>query len=99
MGGIIAEAQIQPLFTSTDIYVYTGKGKDSQNRTALQDLTQSTVLHETLHNLSGMDDPSLYYALTCATAIFPNGMGCRRLTGSNTDVINAMLVQYGCALQ
>ena len=53
--GITASAQTQP--PGTDVYIAT-------QQKAREQLTQATILHEALHNLTGLDDPDLYYALT-----------------------------------
>jgi hypothetical protein len=48
---------------------------------------QSTLLHETLHRLTGLNDHDLYKLLT----------GKELEEGKPTDVINKALVQNGCA--
>lgn len=78
--GIVASAQVQP--PATDVYFYTGKQ-------ALKNITQSTLLHETLHRLTGKNDHDLYKLLT----------GKELEEGKPTDVINQALVQNGCANQ
>jgi hypothetical protein len=50
-----AESQLQP--PGTDVYIDT-------LAEALPNLTQGTILHESLHNLSGLDDQDLYQVLT-----------------------------------
>ena len=77
---IVAQAQIQP--PATDIYLFSGKQ-------AIKNLTQSTVLHETLHNLTRMDDYQLYKLLT--------GKELDRTWP--TSVINTVLIQNGCVAQ
>ena len=52
----------------------------------MKKLTQSTILHESLHNLTGLDDPDLYSLLT----------GGGTLPAGPTDVINTALIQLGC---
>jgi hypothetical protein len=76
--GIVAQAQIQP--PATDVYFFTGKQ-------ALNNITQSTLLHETLHRLTSLNDHDLYKLLT----------GKELEEGKPTDVINNALVQNGCA--
>jgi hypothetical protein len=53
---------------------------------ALKYLTQSTILHESLHNLTGYSDEALYTLLT------GHGLG-----GLPTQAINDALVSAGCA--
>jgi hypothetical protein len=77
--GTVAQAQIRP--PATAVYIYTGKE-------ALKSLTQSTVLHEALHNLTGKTDPELYELLTG-----------KKLGTQPSVVINSVLVQNGCAAQ
>jgi hypothetical protein len=67
----------EPLGTPHDVYINTG-------RDALKQLTQATVLHETLHNDTGLNDPQL--------EIF---LGLTPTTGA-TDVINKVLEDNGC---
>ena len=75
---IVAEAQAQP--PSTDIYINT------RTKIWKEWLTQSTILHEALHNLSGLNDSALAEILgTSLTA-----------TGA-TNTINKVLVKNGCA--
>jgi hypothetical protein len=78
--GTVALAQSQP--PGTDVYIATQKS-------ATPNLTQSTILHEALHNLTGLSDEDLYRALT-GTA-FPKG--------SPTSIINKPLVDNGCAVK
>jgi hypothetical protein len=73
----VASAQTQP--PGTDAYIATQKN-------ALKNLTQATILHESLHNLTGLDDPDLYNLLT--GKILPPGP---------TVIINTVLEQNGCA--
>ena len=75
--GTVASAQTQP--PGTDAYIATQKN-------ALKNLTQATILHESLHNLTGLDDPDLYNLLT--GKILPPGP---------TVIINTVLEQNGCA--
>jgi len=75
-GGTVAVAQVQP--PSTDVYIATQKK-------ALTYLTQSTILHESLHNLTGLGDVDLYYLLTG-----------KKLPAGPTVVINTVLEQHGC---
>jgi hypothetical protein len=77
--GTVAQAQIQP--PATNIYLYTGKE-------AVKNLTQSTVLHESLHNLTKLNDEQLYKLLTG-----------KDLGLQPSVVINTVLVQNGCAAQ
>jgi hypothetical protein len=63
----------------TDVYIAT-------QAKALHYLTQSTILHESLHNLTGLDDGDLYYRLS----------GQRLCTTCKSDLINVVLVQNGC---
>jgi hypothetical protein len=74
--GIVATAQTQP--PSTDVYFATQKN-------ALKNLTQSTVLHESLHNLTGLDDDDLYYLLST-----------QHLLLRKSVIINTVLEQNGC---
>lgn len=66
---------------ATNAYLYTGKD-------ALRNLTQSTVLHEALHNLTKLDDDELYKLLTG-----------KELGFQPSAVINTVLVQNACAAQ
>ena len=77
--GTVAAAQVQP--PATDVYIGT-------QTNALKYLTQSTVLHETLHNLTVRSDKDLYKALTGKT--LPDG--------APTSLINDALVKNGCAV-
>ena len=77
--GVVASAQVQP--PGTDIYLAT------QMR-ALNYLTESTILHEALHNLTGLDDNKLYNRLSGTTCGFGN---------SKSAVINTLLISNGCA--
>jgi hypothetical protein len=79
----VAKAQMR--FPGTDIYLYTGTRK-VLGKNPLQLLTSATVLHETLHNVTGLDDDQLYNALT--------GL---QLNGTASAAINDVLVQNGCA--
>jgi hypothetical protein len=74
---IVATAQVQP--PGTDVYLATQKD-------ALKNLTQATILHESLHNLTGLDDPDLYKLLTG-----------KKLPDGPTAIINTVLEQNGCA--
>ncbi len=78
---IIAEAQTQP--PGTDVYLNTNP---AFSKLVQKKLTQSTILHEALHNLTGLEDPALMETL--GTSPGPNGA---------TDTINQVLVQNGCA--
>jgi hypothetical protein len=51
---VIARSHVQ--LPRTDLYYYTGKE-------ALKLLTQADILRETLHLLTGYDDPTLFKAL------------------------------------
>jgi hypothetical protein len=64
---------------NTDIHIATQKD-------ALRHLTQSTIVHETLHNVTGKDDPDLFMLLTGS----PMGEQL-------SQVINTVLEQHGCA--
>ena len=70
----VAMAQVQP--PATDIYI---------NTHVLNYLTQGTILHEALHNLTGKNDPQLKTMLD-----LPLGQ-------SATDDINHKLEGAGCA--
>jgi hypothetical protein len=70
----VAMAQTQP--PATDVYI---------NTHALSYLTQGTILHESLHNLTGKNDPDLKIMLD-----LPKGT-------SATDDINHKLEAAGCA--
>lgn len=72
-------AQTQP--PGTDVYLGTMKQ-------AWQRLTQSTVFHESLHNLTGLGDDELYNFLT--------GTG-KGLNGQPSVVISTILLNNGCA--
>lgn len=74
----VAEAQLQP--PATDVYINTNA------RVLKKYLTQSTILHEALHNLTGLEDPALAEAL-----------GTSPTPGGSTTPINTALVQGGCA--
>ncbi len=74
--GTVAEAQTQP--PATDVYIATQKK-------ALSYLTPVTILHESLHNLTGLDDPDLYNLLTG-----------KKLGPGPTTPINDALQQNGC---
>jgi hypothetical protein len=74
--GTVAIAQIQS--PATDIYVATQKE-------ALKHLSKSTVLHETLHSVTGLDDDDLFNALTGGT-----------LPPGPTSPIDVVLQQFGC---
>jgi hypothetical protein len=75
---IVAEAQLQP--PGTDVYL------NADPKVWKTYLAQSTVLHEALHNLTGLQDPALAEVLgTSLTS-----------TGATTP-INTVLVQNGCA--
>ena len=69
-------SQLRPLGTATDVYIH------GQNISAL---TQGTVLHEALHNLTGLRDDDLKRLLDLAPG------------DSDTSNINDVLVQHGCA--
>ena len=79
--GVGATAQIQPLGLATDVYLATMK----QPR---QSLTQSTILHESLHNLTGLSDDGLYNLLTGTS---------KGLNGQDSVVISTTLLNNGCA--
>jgi len=72
----VASAQTQP--PGTDVYIATQKS-------LLKYLAQSTILHESLHNLTGLDDPDLYNLLTG-----------KKLPDGPTTPINTALEQNGC---
>ncbi|MGO9241049.1 MAG: IPT/TIG domain-containing protein [Bryobacteraceae bacterium] len=77
---IVAEAQIQS--PATDVYINT-------RRNVLRKyLSQSTILHEALHNLTSLDDDGLEEYLCLAPTASQ---------GYPTDVINKVLIQNGCA--
>jgi hypothetical protein len=76
--GTIAEAQVQS--PATDVYINSKK---------LKSLTQSTILHESLHNLTGLGDDDLEVLL---------GLLATASKGSPTDVINKILEMNNCAL-
>jgi hypothetical protein len=75
---IVAEAQVQP--PATDVYI------NSQAKVWSKYLTQSTLLHEALHGLTGLNDPALAEAL--GTSVTKTGA---------TTPINEALVKNGCA--
>jgi hypothetical protein len=75
--GVVASAQTQP--PGTDIYIDTLKD-------ALRNLTQATILHESLHSLTGLNDDDLYHLLSGQI-----------LNNRPTVVINTVLEQNGCA--
>jgi hypothetical protein len=75
--GTVATAQIQA--PGTNAYYAT-------QESALKNLQQSTILHESLHNWTGLDDEDLYAALT----------GGILKPGTKTVVIARALEQYGC---
>lgn len=78
--GTVAMAQTQS--PATDVYINTTA---SLLKTYL---TQSTILHEALHNLTGLDDDDVETLL---------GLPPTASKGSPTDVINKTLVANGCA--
>jgi len=73
--GTVATSQTQS--PGTDTYIATQKN-------ALPYLTPATLLHESLHNLTGLGDDDLYKALTGKTR--PPGP---------TVIINTVLLQNG----
>lgn len=76
--GIVAEAQTQ--LPANDVYI------NSNAKVSQKYLTQSTILHEALHGITGMNDSALAEILgTHLTA-----------TGASSP-INAALVNNGCA--
>jgi hypothetical protein len=75
--GTVATAQTQS--PGTDAYYATQSA-------ALQHLTQATILHEALHNLTGLGDPDLYMLLTG-----------KNLPAGPTAPISSALVTMGCA--
>jgi len=79
-GLTVALAQVQPPLIATDVYI------NSSSRVWSKYLTQSTILHEALHNLTGLPDAAL--AETLGTSV--------TITGA-TDTINKALVRNGCA--
>jgi len=82
--GVGATAQIQPPshgVPATDVYLGTMKD-------ARQSLTQSTILHESLHNLTGLHDGPLYNLLTGTT---------KGLNGQKSVIITTTLLNNGCA--
>ena len=74
----VAEAQLQP--PATDVYINT------RQKVWKKYLTQSTILHEALHNLTGLEDDALAETL-----------GTRTTSTGGTTTINAVLVSNGCA--
>ncbi len=73
----VATAQTQP--PATDVYITTLPNQ-------LNKITQSLILHEALHNLTGLGDKDLYKLLTGAL-----------LAPGPTDIISNALVTMGCA--
>ena len=78
----VAEAQTQP--PATDVYLNTRKHMASRF------LTQSTILHESLHNLTGLGDGDLELLL---------GLPDTASQGRATDVINTVLQNNSCAIK
>jgi hypothetical protein len=75
--GTVAQAQIQS--PATDAYIYSGKE-------ALKNLTQATLLHESLHRITGLSDADLYKLLS------------GKVLGTQASaLINTVLLQNGCA--
>jgi hypothetical protein len=74
----VAEAQVQK--PATDVYI------NSRKNVWKNYLTQSTLLHEALHGLTGLNDPGL--AETLGTSLTATGA---------TYPINQVLVRNGCA--
>jgi hypothetical protein len=74
---IVAQAQVQP--PATDVYINTDKS-------TLKILSQSTILHEALHNLTGLDDYQLEEFL---------GLNVTKIVPSS--VINDRLKEKECA--
>ena len=75
---IVAVSQIQP--PATDIYINTNP------KVRTKYLTQSTILHEALHNLTRLEDDALAEML--GTGVAADGA---------TNTINDVLVRNGCA--
>lgn len=73
----VATAQVQP--PATDAYYTTLPNEVGK-------ITQSLILHEALHNLTGLGDPDLYKLLTG-----------QKLPDGPTDIISNALVRMGCA--
>jgi hypothetical protein len=78
----VAEAQAQP--PAIDVYLNTKKD------VAKRFLRQSTILHEVLHNLTGLRDGNLQIFL---------GLPDTASQGGSTDVINRVLEDNTCALK
>jgi hypothetical protein len=84
-------AQVQ--WPRTDVYILTnpktGKLGVVKGAQVFNTFTESTIVHEALHNLTGLGDPDLRVFLGLPT---PNDT-------NNTTDINAALVANGCAEQ
>jgi hypothetical protein len=88
--GTVAMAQTQP--PAHDVYFATQSA-------ALNSLLQSTILHEALHNLTGLGGDDLYLFLTENTGI-PGGIpgpALPSVLSGPSFPINTALVQMGCA--
>jgi hypothetical protein len=87
----IAMAQVQ--WPRTDVYILTnpktGKLGVVKGGQVFNTLTESTIVHEALHNLTGLGDPDLRVFLGLPKPNDPN----------DTTDINAALVANGCAEQ
>lgn len=83
--GTVAVSQAQPVpgaTPATNVYFATQKS-------VRPDITQAVILHEALHNLTGLSDARLYNLLT-GTA---KGLGLR-----HSCVISKVLIDNGCAV-
>jgi hypothetical protein len=76
----VAMAQTQA--PATDLYVNTSK---AALKSLTKNLTSTTILHETLHSVTGKTDSELYNALT--------GL---KLPAGPTNLINVALDNFGC---
>jgi hypothetical protein len=76
--GVTALAQATPAPGATDVYIFP-------KQKAWKLLTPATILHESLHNLTGLDDGDLYRLLS--------GAG---LEGKRSGAITVLLRDKGC---
>ena len=79
--GTTAVATAAPGWVRQGVYFATQK-------TAIPRITEATILHEALHNMTGFGDDTLYNLVSGTTG---------GLNGHNSCLINLELIRNGCA--
>jgi hypothetical protein len=84
---IVAASQLAGAPNATDVYLDSRNYPVTRANVVPIDLiTPTTVLHEALHNLTGLDDSDLYHSLT--------GL---QLNGRASSIINSVLLLSNCS--